>query len=288
MPGKRLLFALGSISLLLGAAWQARPVMADVPPQSAGYKKVMIVIFENIDYSVAMGQPFFAKLAHDGANLANFTAQVHPSQGNYIALTSGGLQGVTGDGNMDINSRNVVDLLEAQGHTWKVYAEGYPGNCFKGATRGRYARKHNPFISYTDISGNAQRCAHIVNADQLAQDVQNDAVPDYSFYVPDMDNDGHDTGVAYADRWYSGKFGPLMLDQRFMHNMLLISTFDESSLSGGNHIYTVFNGDAVTPGSVSNVSYNHYSTLHTIEAGLGLSDLGAKDAQAPLINGIWR
>src|SRR4051812_8576365 len=79
-----------------------------------GFKKVMLVLFENMDYKEVIGQPFFGGLARTGVNMANFYAEVHPSQANYIALTSGSLQGVKGDGNVDLDVRHIGDLLEAK------------------------------------------------------------------------------------------------------------------------------------------------------------------------------
>jgi hypothetical protein len=252
------------------------------------FKKVMTVIFENMDYSDVIGQPFFLKLSQQGANLAGFYAEVHPSQGNYIALTSGDMHGVTNDNTVDVDAKNITDLLEAQGKTWKVYVEAWPGNCYTGTRQGTYVRKHNPFISYLDIQKAPDRCAKIVDASQLAVDFAAGTLPDYAFYVPDLNNDGHDTNSAYADRWFSGAFGPLLTDPRFTKDMLLVATFDESSLTGAQHIYTVLWGDSVVPGSVTQTKYNHYSILRTIEDTLALGTLGLNDAQATAISGIWK
>ncbi len=260
-------------------------VWAANPP----FSKVMIVIFENQSYDTIISEPFFGKLASDGASLQNFHAEAHPSQGNYIALVSGDKQGVTGDGNVNLGVNSIVDLLEAKGKTWKAYVEAYPGNCFKGTTSSTYARKHNPFISFKNIQNSSARCANIVNASQLSQDISQGTLPDYSFYIPDMKNDGHDTGPDYADRWYSKTFGPLMQDSRFMKGMLLISTFDESALGEpNNHIYTVFNGEMVLARATSNDTYDHYSLLRTIEDAFGLGTLGLKDASATAVTAVFK
>jgi hypothetical protein len=96
------------------------------------FDRAILVIFENTNYEDAMDQPFFKKLATLGTNLTNFFALTHPSQGNYIGLTSGSLNGVKNDNPIDLNVTNVIDLLESRGISWKVYAEDYPGNCFLG------------------------------------------------------------------------------------------------------------------------------------------------------------
>jgi hypothetical protein len=202
-------------------------------------EKVMIVVFENEDASSVQDQPFFSEFAKAGATLLNIKAVSHPSQPNYIAMTSGGTQGIWNDSNHDINATNIVDLLEAKGKTWKAYAEGWPGKCFTGARSGTYARKHVPFISYLNIQKNPARCANIVDASQMDQDLANGTLPDYAFYTPDMNNDGHDTSVEYADRYFARRFGPLLKDPRFAKETL-IATFDEGETFGNNLIYTAF------------------------------------------------
>src|SRR5258708_4460173 len=57
-----------------------RSAAAAVPP----FKKVVLVIFENDDFSVAMKQDFFQKLGEWGTVLTNFSALTHPSQPNYV------------------------------------------------------------------------------------------------------------------------------------------------------------------------------------------------------------
>ena len=253
------------------------------------FKKVMIVIFENMDYNTVINEPFFGGLSKSGVNLAQFFAETHPSQPNYIALTSGSMQGVKNDSNVDLNIKSIADLLEAAGKTWKVYVESWPGRCYTGARSGTYARKHNPFISYLNIQKDPERCdQHIVASSQLPADISARALPDYSFYVPDLNNDGHDTNASYADRWFSGAFGPLLKDPKFAKDLLLVATFDESSQIGGQHIYTVLWGDSLVPGTVSQTKYNHYSILRTIEDAFGLGTLGLEDSRATPITGIWK
>jgi acid phosphatase len=49
------------------------------------------------------------------------------------------------------------------------------------------------------VQTNPARCQHVVNAAVLATDIANGTLPDYGFYVPDVTNDGHDTGIAFAE-----------------------------------------------------------------------------------------
>jgi hypothetical protein len=252
----------------------------------------MIVVLENAGYDEALGQPFLRSLAAKGALLTHFSAEAHPSQPNYIALVSGSTHDVHSDDPGTLDARHVGDLLEAKGLAWKVYVESYPGDCFLGARFDNYVQKHVPFLSFRNVSTDPARCARIVDGSKLSVDIANGTLASYSLYIPDLRNDGHDTDVAYADRWLSAKFGPLLRDPRFINGMLFVVTFDEAAhsplLPSSNHIFTVLVGGGVDAGSRADDAYNHYSLLRLVEDQFGLGALGHKDAIAPVITGIWR
>lgn len=251
----------------------------------------MIVVLENTGYGNAARQPFLASLARKGAVLTNDSAVAHPSQPNYLALVAGSTLGVNSDRNVDLDARQIGDLLEAKGLQWKVYAEGFPGNCFLGERKGDYVRKHTPLLSFKSVQSNPTRCARVVEAGQLTTDVESGALSDFSLYVPNLKNDGHDTSVTFADRWLARTFGPLLGNPRFTKGLLLVVTFDEDDhrlLPTSNRIFTVLVGDAVAPGSMSNAPYSHYSILRSIEDAFGVGTLGKQDAVAAPLSGIWR
>jgi len=256
---------------------------------AAPFQKVMIVVFENTSYDQVVSLPFFGKLAAEGSLFTNFRAEGRPSQPNYIAMIAGDMHGVKSNDNVDLDVLTIADLLERKNRTWKVYAEGFPGNCYQGAYAGAYARKHNPFISIKSIQRDPARCARIVNASELAGDVAQNKIADYSFYIPDQNNDGHDTSPKFADEWYARTFGPLLQNPTFMKGMLLVTTFDEAHpTDGSNRIYTSFYGAGVKAGSVSGARYDHYSLLRTLEAFWGLDSLGYQVPAAKVIDGVWK
>jgi Phosphoesterase family len=262
---------------------------ASRPQDVRSITKIMIVVLENTNYDAALRQPFLKSLTHRGALLTHYSAVAHPSEPNYIALISGSTYGVASDANVTLDKPQIGDLLEAKGLTWKVYSEGYPGNCFLGAAAGNYVRKHVPFLSFKNVQDDPARCARIVDASELNSDVRDGKLPAYSLYIPDLKDDGHDTGVAYADRWLSATFGPFLQNPRFTRGMLFVVTFDEGrSFFGGNHVATVLVGDTVTPGAASGTDYNHYSLLRLVEDAFGLRSLGPGDAHAGVITGIWK
>jgi Phosphoesterase family len=104
-----------------------------VAQTASTFNNILVIILENTDYSAAIADPNLAAFAASGVLFSNWDAIGHPSQPNYIALTSGSTNGVTNDNTVTINVQNVVDLLEAKGLTWKSYQENWPGNCFLGS-----------------------------------------------------------------------------------------------------------------------------------------------------------
>jgi hypothetical protein len=179
---------------------------------------------------------------------------------------------------------NLVDLLEAKGVSWKAYMEKYPGNCFAGtsANRGLYRRKHNPFISANNIRENSERCAKIVDGDQLQDDMDSGNLPQFSFYTPDMANDGHDTSLEYAATWLKGFLEPKLARKDFMDGeTLVIVTFDENDyILEDNLVWTGLIGSGVKAGETDNKPYTHYNLLRTIEDNWDLGTLGRMDKRA--------
>jgi len=288
----------------LAAAWCAALPGGTFPAAAADpVKKIVIVVLENTAESKAVKMPYLAELAKRGALLSNDHAEVHPSQPNYIAMIAGSSDGVDGDGRVTLNERHrhIGDLLEEHGLTWKVYAEDYPGDCFLGSSRGLYARKHVPFLSFKNVQKDPARCAKIVNAAAFASDVQSGSLPAFSLYVPNLRNDGHDgpDRLVNANAWMKKTFDKPLLDNKdAMKNLLFIVTFDEGS--GGNphkrsRIATILVGDAVRAGSESTDDYNHFSLLKLVEDTLmppgegnaKPNNLRQKDATAKPISGIW-
>lgn len=252
------------------------------------FKRVVLIVLENTDYDKALKQPNLANYAKQGGLLTNMLALTHPSQGNYIALIAGDTLGVRGDGNIDLSQSHLGDLLESKGLDWRVYAEGYPGNCFTGSTSGKYARKHNPFISFLNVSKNPKRCAKIGNINDFDRDLQSGTLPAYSLYVPDINSDGHDTGVDYAGKWLDKKFSSIFSNQALMRDTLFVITFDESgSYFGANRVYTVLLGPSVIPGSKNQQNLTHVDLLKMVEDEFALGNLGRKDKNGSEISGIW-
>jgi hypothetical protein len=259
---------------------------ASTPPQ---FKKVLVIVLENTDYAVALKQPFLSSLIKHGAVFSNFLATSHPSLPNYVAMIAGDPMGIKDDGNVSLKGQHLGNLLEKKRLSWKNYAEDYPGNCFLGRHEGKYARKHVPFLQFENILNFPQECAQVVNAKQFKIDAESGNLPTYSMYSPNLDNDGHDTDPQTADRWLAKEFGPRFSDPKFMKDLLVVVTFDESlQYNAPNQILTLFLGSNVIPGSEVTAQTNSYDVLKTIEDVYDLGNLGRGDAQGKAITGIWK
>src|SRR5262245_10182287 len=137
-----------AVCTLLVAGCNGNDPVASAAPEfkQPSFERIMIVVLENENEADAIEQPFLKSLAERGAYLRSYTAHTHPSQCNYIAMVSGDVHGVTDDGDYDLDVRHLGNLLEEKGLRWKVYAEGYPGNCRLDTRIGPYVRRHLPFI----------------------------------------------------------------------------------------------------------------------------------------------
>jgi hypothetical protein len=270
------------------AAGCACPV---APTATHWFQRVLIIVLENQDYQAAIADPYLEQLASEGASFTNFHGLFHPSYPNYLAMVAGKRLSTHGDWQKDFRECTIADLLQSKRLSWKNYAQGYPGNdeqCFQGDRFDRYARKHVPFMSFVPIQ--QHQCGNIVAASQFDTDIRNDTRPAYAFYSPDLDNDGHDTGLPRASKWLKDFLGPFLHNPAFMKGTLIIVTFDESksySKDVANHIYTVFLGPMVKIGKVEG-NYNHYNVLRTIEDNFGLCALGEGDGGAKPITSVWK
>jgi phosphatidylinositol-3-phosphatase len=249
------------------------PVAAKRSPGS----RIVVIVMENKERTQVLGSrqaPYLTGLARRYASPSRFYGIRHPSLPNYLALIGGSTFGVTTNcTSCNLSGRTLVDQLEGAGIPWRAYMEGMPKACFTGAESGRYAKRHNPFAYFRGITSNPGRCANVVPSSRLASDLRGGKLPPFVWLTPDLCNDMHDCSVKHGDS-YLAKQVPPLLGQLGPRGFLVI-TFDEgaSNARGGGRIPTVVAGPGVRRGAQPSTSYNHYSTLRTIEDAFGLSHL---------------
>ena len=260
--------------------------MVATPPPSGSlpnFSHVYVIMFENKEYSSIVGSssaPYTNSLIAQYGLSTNFYAETHPSEPNYIALTSGGTQGIADDGDYNLDVNNLFDQVEASGRAWHAYMQGYPGNCSTVSSSaavldgvgkaGAYVRKHDPAISYTSITSAKARCANISSFANF-----DPAAANFEFITPNMINDMHDGTVSDGDNFLKA-FLPKITSSSAFDNSVVFVTFDEgtTNVNGGGHIATIAITPNITPGYKANAAYTHYSMLHTIEQAWGLPYLG--------------
>jgi acid phosphatase len=242
---------------------------------------VLVVVFENEDADSVIGAPdapYLTSLARQGASFADAHGETHPSQPNYLALFSGSTQGVRDDScPQTFDGPDLGSQLLAAGRTFTGYSEGLPRAGFTGCSSGDYARKHNPWVDFTDLPASVNQPLSALPADRAD-------LPTVAFVVPDLCNDMHDCGVAAGDAWARANLAPY-LSRAQDDDSLLVVTFDEDEGSSGNHIATILAGPMVRPGEYDE-RIDHYTLLRTVEEMYGLPPLGTAADRAPITD-VW-
>lgn len=185
-----------------------------------------------------------------------------------------------------------------------------------------YAGDHNPFVYYTDIVGNSARCSRIVPAnsqivdggnetdDNLLSDLNSQSAPNFMWLIPNECDQMH-----HACNWpgqsdmreQGSKYLLGMVPQILASNVFqlqraaLFITFDEcqnpktnscylTSQDATNRIYGLWaSSNSLVGSSVvkqnfkSNLPYDHYSFLHTLEWAWNLSTMTSHDGSAPIM-----
>jgi phosphatidylinositol-3-phosphatase len=250
------------------------------------FDHAIVVVLENKERNKVLGNPAapaFNAFAANGAVLAGYRGVTHPSLPNYLALVSGSTHGIASDcTSCTVRGRSLADTLEAKRRTWKTYAEGLPRPGWTGSLKGRYAKKHVPFLYFRTVLSKPARLRRVVPLSQLSRDLAAKRLPDFSLVVPDLCHDMHDCPVATGDAWLK-RFLPRLLR---LPNTAVFVVFDESD-SADPRVPGLALGTAVRPGSQFRPRLSHYGLLRTIEDAWGLPRLGRSAYVGP-ITGIWR
>jgi phosphatidylinositol-3-phosphatase len=237
---------------------------------------VVLIVEENSSYSQVIGNadmPYLNGLAAQYGLATQYYANTHPSIGNYFMLTTGQLATTDDAYTGTISVDNIVRELLAAGKTWKSYAESRGDPTL-------YVQRHDPCSYFTDVVDDATQKQNLVSFTQFASDLANNSLPNFSFIVPNLDDDAHSAPLSQADTWLKNNIAPLIANATFQKDGLLIITFDESAgtdiANGGGHVATVIVSTKAKPGYQSKTMYQHQSTLRLMLEALGISNqLGA-------------
>jgi len=276
---------------------------------------VFIVVEENQDFSCVIGSsnmPFLNGLAAKYAVATSYYANAHPSISNYFVLTTGQAisKGRFGDYRTDpVDVDNVIRQLKQNGKTWRAYVEGVPGPGYTGGNidSAGYVKRHNPLAYFVKDISAAER-GNLAPFSQFSDDLAQNRLANYSFFVPNLFDDGHSikstngrnqgdarcgdaNALRQTDDWLKNIFSPLLASKVFEDAGLLVITYDEASGDdesdgeghwGGGRVATILVSAKVKPAYRSIALYHHESTLRLTLEALGLDEThwpgGAKNA----------
>ena len=230
--------------------------------------------------------PYLYGLAATYGRADKYDAVAHPSLPNYLAFWSGSTQGVTDDGVHDLGAESLSNQLAAAGLSWRTYAQDYPaGGCSTGTSygggvdgpgvAGTYARKHNPAMSFTFVSGSSE-------CDNIQPLANFDPGVSFAFVAPNLCNDMHDCAAAQGDAFLRAFLPQVFAAPDWPHSLLVV-TFDEGTtdVGGGGRVFTLVARQGLS-GVVSTTPHDHYGLLRTVEDVFGLPCLGAACNATPL------
>ena len=288
-----------SLTLSIPAkAPQVTPPPAHVPH----FDHVFFTVMENQNFNDVIGNtaeaPFLNSLLAKGALLGNFFAEAHWSDPNYLAFSGGSTFGILHDpieGNPQytIDARNIGDLVEDAGQSWKGYAQSAHGPC-DNTIHGAYYNDDMPFLYYRDIKDDPARCdAHLVPWADFGTDLQRaTTTPNFVWMGPndyyDMEGGGISAGDTFLRQALTKVFrSPAWTDQR----SLLVITFDEDYGNGerpAQLVPTIVLGSQdVKQGYESLTRTTHYGLLRMVEGALGLGTLTSNDRYATVPSDIF-
>jgi YVTN family beta-propeller protein len=274
------------------------PPAAHVPR----YQHVFLFYFENEDPGAVLGNtkqaPFLNSLVPHSSVLANFFAEEHPSDANYLALAGGSAFGVPLTDPLELNpqytihARNIGDLISARHETWKTYLQSANGPC-DDTVHKYYWNDDEPMTYFADVRGRPAYCAaHLLPLPALRTDLASAATtPNFAWPAPDDCADMEGCGIKAGDQFLQTELGAIMRSPAWRtQRSLAIITFDEDAYDyehPAQRVLTLMLGSGVRQGYVSPVRYTHYSLLRTIEASLGLGTLTRNDRYAQPVNDVF-
>jgi acid phosphatase len=294
-----------STSIAVPIASGQEPPQA-VPATLPAFGHVFVVVGENLDYKTtynAKNMPYLTSLANSYGLATKYYSSSHPSIGNYLNMTTGAI--LTDDDSQTptsfpVSLNNIAYEVQLAGKTWKDYVENDPNiNGCKGYHSGAYYVRHDPLEYMTDV--NTQKSNYVCFS-QFTTDLNDKALPNLSWLVPNGYDDAHDSTAKAFDNWLKAEITPLLASSYFQAggDGLLIVTFDENASNGNPDCTTLTEGLGcggqvetvlVSPYSIAghkqssgdpqayDKGYDEGNVLRTIAQGLGLptTNLGWAD-----------
>ncbi len=219
--------------------------------------------------------------------------------------------------------QSIADQLTAHELTWKSYQENLPpygadnvnnsDGLISNITQQEpgmpklYAVKHNPFAYFASTQegkDTKNSLANMVSFDTLYQDLKFGKSPNFSFIVPNQCHDQHGRGptemgtgcnvdqndIAQGDAAVSTLISAIKASDSWKHgNNVIVTLWDENDYSSlPNQVVLIVDTNFGPKGLKSNVKYNHFSLLKTLETGFGLPYLNhAADKNVKVMSDLF-
>jgi hypothetical protein len=202
----------------------------------------------------------------------------------------------------------IADQLVEHGKSWKSYQEDLPPygadgvNASDGLVSNTtqsepgmpqlYAVKHNPFAYFASVQEGTTAglsLKQIVDFHQLYADLNSGNVPNLAFIAPNQCHDQHSRGssemgtgcsvdanaIAQGDAGLSVLIAAIHASPVWKEGRTAIVTvWDENDYSSlPNNVIAIVDTNYGPHSKTSNVMYNHFSLLKSIEDGFGLSHI---------------
>jgi hypothetical protein len=270
---------------------------------------IMVIMMENKEYTTVVGDSINAPyinntLIPNFELLTNISAVTHNSLANYLADTSG----VVSDPALTthdcttcgpFNVENIVHEMSVAGVPWRAYMEDMPSVCYSGVTlSGNYAKRHNPFVYYTDIVSSSL-CNNVVPFTQFSTDLSGSSPPNFMWVTPNLVHDMHMTSststtalqLAAGDAWLNTQINFIQGTSWYANGGTIIVTWDEGTMNtgfpgsaGGGHIPTILISNHLQGAVPYPASGNAYALERGIEEkyGIGLIEAAADSANGDL------
>jgi len=271
-----------------GCGNSSEPKPAPAPGTQPTFAHVVLVVEENHSYGDVINNssmPYLNSLASQYGLATQYFANAHPSLPNYLMLTTGQMEATTDTFTGTIDDDNIVREFVNAGKSWKAYLESIPSPGYLGGDSGLYVKRHDPFAYLSDLQNSSTQAANLVPFTQFASDMANNALPQYSFIAPNLNDDAHNGTLAQADSWLETNIAPLIANSAFQSSGLLVIVFDEGDQSdinhGGGQVACVLIGTKVKPGYKSTTFYQHQSLLRLIMASSAVDNFPGAAANAP-------
>jgi len=242
---------------------------------------IFTIVFENkgrrqvLDNASA---PTFRALARQYIDLQNYRPGLHPSLPNYIAMVSGGPQGITDDvGHVISGTEHLAAQMDAAGIPWRAYAESMPAPCSRHGTN-LFMVRHVPFLYFQSVIGQPSCAQNVVPMTPIWNDLATDRLK-FVFITPNACNDAHDCPISTADAWLAQVLPRLMNTPGYRRGGAIFILFDETEGLERQIPAILISPLAKNQGSAVTTLYDHRSYLATLQDLLGVPRL-------PLTQGI--